>query len=161
MRILLQRVQFGSVEVEGEQIGRIDEGLVALVGFGEGDAESLLLPMAQKLVHLRVFSDTQGKFNYNLLDTADLDTPRGILLVPQFTLYADARRGRRPDFAKALKPQLAAVLFEKFTHIVGQLGVARVATGRFGADMNVTLCNQGPVTILLDSKDVVSNALGD
>lgn len=150
MRILLQRVSSGAVVVDGDTVGQIAAGLVALVGFGAGDSERLLLPMAQKLVQLRIFSDPEGRFNRSLLDCNG-----ELLLVPQFTLYADARRGRRPDFAGALEPQLASALFDQFTQVVKGLGVQRVATGRFGADMKVTLCNDGPVTILLDSKEVL------
>ena len=118
-----------------------------LVGFGHVDGTNVLLPMANKLANLRVFPDEQGRFQYSLLDIEG-----AALLVPQFTLYADTKKGRRPDFTRSMKPETAAGLFEKFVSVVRSSGVRKVESGRFGADMQVELVNDGPVTILVSSE---------
>ncbi|MBX7058515.1 MAG: D-tyrosyl-tRNA(Tyr) deacylase [Leptospirales bacterium] len=149
MRILLQRVTRAEVRVEHESVGAIGRGLLLLVGFGQDDVDAdraLLEKMARKSIGLRIFPDEAGKMNRSLADTGG-----GALLVPQFTLYADARQGKRPAFTAALSPPLAEALFESFVASCRTLASGRVATGRFGAEMQVELVNDGPVTLWLDS----------
>ena len=146
MKILLQKVTRASVRIEDEIVCTIDQGLLLLVGFGHTDDTSALLSMANKVANLRVFPDEQGRFQYSLLDIEG-----AALLVPQFTLYADTRKGRRPDFSQSMKPEVAAELFEEFVSAVRSSGVHKVECGRFGADMQVELVNDGPVTILVGS----------
>lgn len=144
MKVLLQRVSAASVSVAAEVIADIQTGLLLFVGFRHGDGERELEPMAAKVANLRIFPDAQGRFNHSVLDV------RGAaLVVPQFTLYADTRRGRRPDFTSALAPEAADGLFQAFVRAVAGTGVERVEAGRFGADMQVRLVNDGPVTIML------------
>lgn len=145
MRIVVQRVAHASVEVEGRQTGQIGPGLLALVGFTAGDDTSALSWMASRLVGLRVFEDAQGKMNLAVTEVGG-----GILLVPQFTLYGDCSRGRRPSFTAALPPQEAAALFEEFAATVARAGVPPQC-GVFGAHMRVSLLNDGPVTLIIDS----------
>lgn len=149
MRALLQRVTHGSVTVNDEIVGTIGAGLVLLVGTTHGDSEAEAVKLAQKVVHLRIFEDEEGKFNRSLMDVAG-----EILVVSQFTLYADARKGRRPSFTDAARPEQAEPLIEFFAAHLRTLGVPKVATGRFGATMQVAIHNQGPVTIWLDSKEI-------
>lgn len=149
MRVLLQRVSKGSVSVDGSVVGRISHGLVMLVGVGRDDTEADADKLAEKSVHLRIFNDEQGKFNRSLLDVGG-----GALVVSQFTLYADARRGRRPSFTDAASPERAAPLCDYFVNRLRRLGVANVATGTFGAMMAVEVHNDGPVTIWLDTAEL-------
>ncbi|MEX0655567.1 MAG: D-aminoacyl-tRNA deacylase [Phycisphaeraceae bacterium] len=149
MRVLLQRVTQGSVSVDGETVGRIGRGYVLLVGVGEGDTEAEADRLAAKLVHLRLFPDEQGRFDRSLLDVAG-----EALVVSQFTLYGDARKGRRPSFIHAARPEVAEPLVIHFARQLERLGVARVACGRFGAMMDVVIHNDGPVTLWLDSADL-------
>ena len=145
MRIVLQRVTRASVTVEGQVTGEIGPGLVALVAIGREDSPDTAASMAEKIVNLRIFNDEQGKMNRSLLDT------RGaILAVSQFTLYGDARGGRRPSFILAAPPEQGRALYEGFVAALRALGL-RVETGVFQAHMSVDLLNDGPVTILLDS----------
>lgn len=146
MRAVVQRVSRASVSVAGEVVGQIDRGLLVLLGAGEGDGEPDVAYVAGKVVGLRVFEDGQGQMNRSLLQV-DGD----LLVVSQFTLYGDCRKGRRPSFVKALEPERAVQLYELFVRRCTELG-ARVATGRFGAMMDVSLCNDGPVTLLIDSR---------
>lgn len=146
MRALLQRVSYASVVVDGEEVGRVGAGLMVLVGVGQGDEQSDIEVLARKLVNLRIFEDEQGKMNLSLLDTGG-----EALLVSQFTLYADCRKGRRPSFGPAMPPAEASEMFDRFVEEVRGLGVS-VQTGRFGAMMDVSLCNQGPVTIMLETQ---------
>lgn len=148
MRVLLQRVSQGAVEVGGEVVGSIGHGLVLLVGIADGDDRGILAKMARKVAGLRIFSDESGKFNHGLLDVDG-----EALVVSQFTLYADTRRGRRPSFSGAGAPDKAAQMVEAFCRHLREEGVKHVATGQFGAEMRVSLCNEGPVTIWLDSDD--------
>jgi len=150
MRIVLQRVKKASVTVDGKITGEIGKGFLALVGFCETDDDSLLDPMADKMVGLRVFEDSDEKMNLAL---GDVDGD--ILAVSQFTLYADCRKGRRPSFNLAKKPDEANRLYEKFVEICQQKLGKKVQTGIFGADMAVELLNDGPVTIILDSDEIV------
>lgn len=149
MRLLLQRVTYGSVVVEGDIVGEIGVGLVVLVGTTHQDSETEATKLAQKVVNLRIFEDEEGKFNRSLLDVGG-----EVLVVSQFTLYADARKGRRPSFTEAARPEQAEPLITYFTEQLRSLGVPKVATGEFGASMQVTIHNQGPVTIWLDSAEL-------
>jgi D-tyrosyl-tRNA(Tyr) deacylase len=144
MKAVVQRVLDSRVVVDGAVVGEIGAGLMVLVGFGEGDTEALLEPFANKITQLRIFADEEGKFQKSVKDVGG-----GILLVPQFTLYADTSRGRRPGFEGALKPELAKELFEKLISITQNISELKVQYGKFGAHMQVALVNDGPVTILL------------
>jgi D-tyrosyl-tRNA(Tyr) deacylase len=148
VRAVLQRVSRAAVRVDGETIGAIDDGLLVLLGITHGDdyAEAELL--ATKTAALRIFSDDEGRFNRSLLDTGG-----SALVVSQFTLYADLRRGRRPGFEAAARPEVASPLVEAYAAALERLGVT-VARGRFGAKMTVALTNEGPVTIILDTDDL-------
>jgi D-tyrosyl-tRNA(Tyr) deacylase len=146
MRAVIQRVQRASVTVDGEIIGRIAHGLMVLLGVEQDDTEADAQQLADKTVQLRIFDDAEGKMNLSLLEV------RGeVLVVSQFTLLGDCRKGRRPSFIQAAAPELAERLYETYVAAVGVQGV-RVATGRFRAMMQVELVNDGPVTILLDSR---------
>jgi D-aminoacyl-tRNA deacylase len=145
MRLVVQRVSEASVTVENQIVGRIGRGLLILVGVGAGDGPPEVKQCSEKVANLRIFADDEGRFNRSLLDVGG-----EALVVSQFTLYADTRRGRRPGFTDAAPPELAAPLVEAFCDELRRLGVA-VATGRFGASMQVGLVNDGPVTIMLDS----------
>ncbi len=149
MRVLVQRVTEGAVRIAGETVGEIEEGLVLLVGISHEDSLNEVKKMAQKVVHLRIFGDEAGKFNRSLLDVGG-----AALVISQFTLYADARKGRRPSFIHAARPEQAEPLMEAFASELQSLGVPRVATGRFGASMLVEIHNSGPVTIWLDSEEI-------
>jgi D-aminoacyl-tRNA deacylase len=146
MRAVVQRVTRASVRVGEETLGAIEHGLVALVGVAEGDTEADARILAGKIVGLRVFEDEAGKMNLDLPATGG-----ALLAVSQFTLLGDVRKGRRPSFTAAMAPEPARELFERFLALCADRGV-RVATGRFRAEMAVELVNDGPVTILLDTK---------
>jgi D-tyrosyl-tRNA(Tyr) deacylase len=145
MRAILQRVSEASVEVEGRIVGRTGPGLLVLLGVGKSDGAAEATLLAEKTAHLRIFADGAGKFNRSLLDSGG-----GALVISQFTLYADTRKGRRPSFTDAAPPELAAPLVERYCDALRALG-ARVETGIFGAMMRVALVNEGPVTITLDT----------
>lgn len=145
MRAVIQRVTHASVVVEGETVGRIGRGLLVLLGVGQNDTEDDARQIAGKIANMRIFSDQNGKFN---LDLQAVDG--AILLVSQFTLYADTRKGRRPSFIGAAQPEKAEALVMNCAERLRQAGI-QVETGRFGAHMEVSLLNDGPVTILLDS----------
>ena len=147
MRVLLQRVTAGSVQVDGEVTGEINRGFVALVGVTHSDTEAEAEKLAKKTANLRVFSDNDGKMNRSLMDVAG-----GVLVVSQFTLYADARKGRRPSYVQAAQPDIAEPLVRRFAECLAQAGVQPVAHGVFGALMQVAIHNDGPVTIMLDSE---------
>ena len=146
MRVLLQRVTHGSVRVDQKPIAQIGQGVVLLVGIGQGDAAAAVDRMALKITQLRVFRDQTGRLNQSLIDTGG-----GALVVSQFTLYANTRRGRRPSFTEAAPPEAAEPLVDRFASRLSELGVTPVATGVFGASMAVEIHNDGPVTIWLDS----------
>ena len=146
MRALLQRVREARVEVEGAVTGSIGPGLLILVGVAREDSDAAATYLAAKVANLRIFSDAAGKMNLSVLDVAG-----GVLVVSQFTLYGDTRKGRRPSFDQAAPPAEANRLYEAFVAELRRLGVARVETGVFQADMQVHLINDGPVTILCDS----------
>ena len=145
MRTVIQRVSRASVKVKNKIIGRIGRGLVVLLGVGEGDTEKNWQKLAEKIIQMRIFENKGGHFDKSLLDVGG-----EVLVVPQFTLFADTSKGRRPFFGQAAKPGIAEKLFEKFTEILKEKGV-KVEKGQFGAKMEVELVNDGPVTIILDS----------
>lgn len=145
MIALIQRVSEAEVRVEGERIGHIGTGLLALIGVERDDDERNVARMLERLLGYRVFPDEAGRMNRSLTDIGG-----GLLLVPQFTLAADTRKGTRPDFSNAASPQLAQMLFDALVQGASQVH-AHVACGRFGADMAVALVNQGPVTFRLDA----------
>jgi D-aminoacyl-tRNA deacylase len=147
MRALLQRVSHASVTVDEKIVGNIGQGLLILLGIGQDDSETQVKSLADKIVHLRIFGDDQGKMNRSLLDIGG-----EALVISQFTLYADMRRGRRPSFTDAAPPNLAEPLFERFKEALASYGV-KVAGGVFGAYMKIDLRNEGPVTLWLDSKE--------
>lgn len=146
MRAVIQRTIRSSVTSEGTETGRIGEGLTVLLGVGRDDDEKDVVYTADKILNLRIFEDEEGKMNQSLLQTGG-----EMLVVSQFTLYGDARHGRRPSFTAAAPPDSANRLYEEFVQYVEKQGV-RVATGIFQTEMVVSLDNHGPVTILLDSK---------
>ena len=146
MRAVVQRVSRASVQVDGQEIGEIAHGLVALLGVAEGDKVEDAEYLAQKVVELRVFEDDAGKMNRSLSDVGG-----SVLAISQFTLLADCRKGRRPSFTDAARPEEAQPLFEHFVAVVRSRGIP-VETGRFAAHMQVELVNDGPVTLLLDSR---------
>jgi D-tyrosyl-tRNA(Tyr) deacylase len=147
VKALLQRVSQASVSVAGEEVGRIGRGLVVLLGVAGGDEEKDAQYLMQKIVNLRIFTDAQDKFNLSALDING-----ELLLVSQFTLLADARKGRRPSFEKAAPPAIAEKLYNYCVELARQSGL-KVATGRFQEHMQVEIRNDGPVTILLDSRE--------
>jgi D-tyrosyl-tRNA(Tyr) deacylase len=147
MKVVLQRVSEARVTVEGEVVGTIGNGLLLLVGVGQEDGESDLIWMADKLAGLRIFEDEAGKMNLSVEDVQG-----AILSVSQFTLYGDCRKGKRPNFMAAAKPELAESLYNQFNDRLRTRGLT-VETGRFGAMMDVSLVNDGPVTLILDSRN--------
>jgi D-tyrosyl-tRNA(Tyr) deacylase len=147
MRALIQRVRHASVKVDNEVLGEIGPGLVVLIGVGGGDTEAQARLLAQKIANLRIFADADSKFNLSALDVA-----AEMLVISQFTLFADTRKGRRPSFTDAARPELAEPLVKRFCAELRALGV-RVAEGQFGAMMLVEIHNDGPVTIWLDTAE--------
>ncbi|WP_301859829.1 D-aminoacyl-tRNA deacylase [uncultured Megasphaera sp.] len=146
MRAVVQRTRSSSVTSNGVETGRIGPGLTVLLGIAADDTEQDVQYMADKITHLRIFEDEQDKMNCSLLDVGG-----DMLVISQFTLYGDARHGRRPSFTQAAPPAMAEPLYERFVQAVEKQGI-HVGTGRFRTEMVVTLENHGPVTILLDSK---------
>lgn len=149
MRAVVQRVKFASVKVDEKTIGKIDSGFLVLLGVGEDDDEKDLEYIYKKVTGLRVFEDENSQMNLSLEDVDG-----AILVVSQFTLYGDARKGRRPSFVKAAKGEKARSMYEEFIQRAKSDGF-KVETGEFGADMKVELLNDGPVTILLDSSKIL------
>lgn len=147
MRIVLQRVLSANVDVNGKTVAKIGKGLLLLVGITHDDNESDAKYLAEKCNNLRIFEDEEGKMNI-----AACDISAEILAVSQFTLHADTRRGRRPSFIKAARPEQSLPLFDRFVELLAESGL-KVVKGEFGAFMKVTLINDGPVTIILDSKE--------
>lgn len=145
MRALLQRVSTATVTIDEQVVGQIDYGLLILLGVGQNDSETEIKNMVHKIVHMRIFGDDEGKMNRSLLDINGK-----ALVVSQFTLYADVRKGRRPSFTAAASPDLAEPLVERFKDAISTYGI-QVEGGVFGAHMEVELLNDGPVTIWLDS----------
>ena len=146
MRVVLQRVSHASVTVEEKVIGKIQRGFLLLVGVTHDDAKEDMEYLVRKIVQMRIFEDEEGKLNRSIQDIGG-----EILSVSQFTLYADTKKGNRPSFSKAAPGDVALEMFEQFNGLLRDTGIP-VETGQFGADMKVELLNDGPVTILLDSK---------
>lgn len=149
MRAVLQRVRQGRVRVNGKTVGEIGPGYVILLGVTHTDGPADVKKLAEKTVHLRVFEDDQGKMNRSALDTGG-----EMLVISQFTLFADAKKGRRPSFTRAAPPEIAEPLVAQFAAYLQKLGVKKVATGVFGAEMLVHIENDGPVTIILDTAEL-------
>lgn len=147
MKVVIQRVLEASVEVDNEVIGRTGNGYLLLVGITDGDDKNLVSKVASKIVDLRIFEDSDGKMNLGLKEVGG-----SILSISQFTLYADTKKGRRPSFSLAAKPEIASPLFDYFNECLKELDV-KVETGKFGAEMKVSLINDGPVTIIIDTKE--------
>lgn len=147
MRALVQRVSHASVTIDGRIHGQIGQGFLVLLGITDGDTVDDAVYLADKTVKMRVFTDENDKMNRSLADVGG-----GLLIVSQFTLYGDCRKGRRPGFSDAADPAVAEKLYERFVELMKQQNVAKVQTGRFGADMKVKIFNDGPVTFLLESR---------
>lgn len=148
MRVVLQRVKHAKVAVDDKIVGNIGKGYLLLVGITHDDSEEIVQKMAKKCVDLRIFEDQEGKMNRSIEDVQG-----SILSISQFTLYADCKKGRRPGFSEAARPEKANPLYEFFNQIIEQANI-HVEKGIFGADMKVELLNDGPVTIILDSNDI-------
>ncbi|RUM28376.1 MAG: D-tyrosyl-tRNA(Tyr) deacylase [Aquifex sp.] len=148
MRAVVQRVKKSWVEVDGKIVGSINEGLNVLLGVGKGDTEEDVEKLAKKILNLRIFEDERGKFQYSVLDVKG-----ELLVISQFTLYANVKKGRRPSFEEAEEPKRAKELYEKFVEKLRESGL-KVETGIFGAMMDVFIENWGPVTIIIDSREI-------
>ena len=148
MRFVIQRVQHASVTIDGETVGKINKGFMVLVGIAQSDTSEIADKMVKKMCQLRIFEDSEGKTNLSL---ADVDGE--LLLISQFTLYADCHKGNRPSFIYAGKPDMASPLYE---YIIAEAGkyCSKIERGVFGADMKVELLNDGPFTVILDSEDL-------
>ena len=147
MRLVIQRSKEASVTVSNKIVGQINSGLVILVGFTDGDNETVIDKMISKVINLRIFDDENGVMNRSLIDVAG-----SILSISQFTLYADTRKGRRPSYIKALRGEDATILYDKWNENLRKTGI-NIETGIFGADMKVSLINDGPITIFMDSEE--------
>jgi D-tyrosyl-tRNA(Tyr) deacylase len=148
MRIVLQRVLEASVKIEGQINGRIDEGLLILLGIETDDTSEDIDWLLGKILQMRIFSDAEGKMNKSLLDKKG-----ELLIISQFTLHASTKKGNRPGFTRAARPEIAVPLYEEFITKANLQNPGKVQTGIFGADMKVSLTNDGPVTIVIDSKN--------
>jgi D-tyrosyl-tRNA(Tyr) deacylase len=148
MKVVVQRVSFASVKVDGNIIGAIDKGFLLLVGITHSDDEKIVEKVANKIINMRIFEDENQKMNKSLLDVDG-----AILSISQFTLYADCKKGNRPGFTNAAKPDAANALYEYFNELLSKQ-ITKVESGEFGADMKVELLNDGPVTIVLDSEEL-------
>ena len=148
MRVVLQSVKYASCTIDGVVTGKIDQGLMLLVGICNSDTKEILEKVAKKCVELRIFEDENGKMNLGLKDIQGK-----ILSISQFTLYADCKKGRRPGFTNAARPEMASPMYDQFNEILRSYDV-QVETGVFGADMKIELLNDGPVTIILDSEEL-------
>jgi D-tyrosyl-tRNA(Tyr) deacylase len=155
VKVVLQRVSQAAVRVNGEVVGGIGSGLLLLVGIGQEDEEADLAWMADKVAGLRIFEDDAGKMNRSVSDVNG-----SVLSVSQFTLYGDCRKGRRPNFMAAARPETASALYDRFNGLLRARGLP-VETGRFGAMMDVSLVNDGPVTLILESPGDTSNRPGE
>jgi len=147
MRAVVQRVTNADVKIDGRVNGKIDDGLLVLLGVGNGDTEEDMKYIADKIIKLRIFSDENDKINLSLEDVGG-----SMLVISQFTLYGDCSHGRRPYFGNAMEPVSANEMYEKFVAYIRKQGI-HIETGEFGADMKVSLTNDGPVTIILESKN--------
>ena len=149
MKLVIQRVKHASCTIDNKITGQIEKGYMVLVGFGEGDNEEVVEKLANKLAKLRIFEDNQEKMNLSIYDVEG-----DILSISQFTLYADSKKGNRPSFVNALEPNKASKLYDYFNEYLRSLNL-KVETGIFGADMKIELLNDGPVTIIMDSKELL------
>ena len=147
MRAVVQRVTNADVKIDGRVNGKIDDGLLVLLGVGNGDTEEDMKYIADKIIKLRIFSDENDKMNLSLEDVGG-----SMLVISQFSLYGDCSHGRRPYFGNAMEPVSANEMYEKFVAYIREQGI-HTETGEFGADMKVSLTNDGPVTIILESKN--------
>ena len=147
MRVVVQRVSQSNVKISGEIIGEINEGLMVLVSFVDEDNDTDLGWMTKKIINLRIFNDDEGKMNRSVQDIGG-----DILLISQFTLHGSTKKGNRPSFIKAAKPDFANVMYERFIKVLEQSLGKEIQTGEFGGDMKVSLINDGPTTIIVDSK---------
>jgi len=147
MRVVIQRVSEAAVKIDGTIVGEISKGLVVLLGIAQEDTEQDALYLIQKLINLRIFSDADGKMNLSVQDCGG-----ELLVVSQFTLYADTKKGNRPSYIRAARPEQAIPLYEFFLQELQKQFIGPIQTGQFGADMKVSLINDGPVTIIIDSR---------
>jgi D-tyrosyl-tRNA(Tyr) deacylase len=147
MRVVIQRVSEAAVKIDGTIVGEISKGLVVLLGIAQEDTEQDALYLIQKLINLRIFSDADGKMNLSVQDCGG-----ELLVVSQFTLYADTKKGNRPSYIRAARPEQAIPLYEFFLQELQKQFQGPIQTGQFGADMKVSLINDGPVTIIMDSR---------
>lgn len=147
MRVVIQRVSEAAVKIDGTIVGEISKGLVVLLGIAQEDTEQDALYLIQKLINLRIFSDADGKMNLSVQDCGG-----ELLVVSQFTLYADTKKGNRPSYIRAARPEHAIPLYEFFLQELQKQFQGPIQTGQFGADMKVSLINDGPVTIIMDSR---------
>jgi D-aminoacyl-tRNA deacylase len=150
MKIVLQRVTEATVKVNNEIVGAINTGLLVLLGIEDADTQEDIDWLCNKLIHLRIFNDEQGVMNYSLLDVDG-----EILVISQFTLMASTKKGNRPSYINASKPEKALQVYNQFLTHLSCTFAGKIATGIFGADMKVSLCNDGPVTIIIDSKNKI------
>ena len=148
MRVVIQRVSKASVVINSNEICNINNGLLILLGIELKDSDEDIVWLTKKIINLRIFSDENGKMNHSITDVSG-----EIIVVSQFTLHAKTKKGNRPSYINAAKPELAIPLYEKFTDFLRKESGLNVYTGKFGADMKVSLINDGPVTIILDSKE--------
>lgn len=148
MRALIQRVSSAKVVIEDDISGQIGQGILVLLGITHDDSDKDIDWLIRKITQLRIFSDEEGKMNLSVQDVQG-----GLLVISQFTLYADSKKGNRPSYTKSAPPATAIPLYEAFLHNLRQTFAGKVETGKFGADMKVSLLNDGPVTIMLDSKE--------
>ena len=148
MRVVIQRVSEAAVKIEGSIVGQIEQGLLVLLGIEHDDTQKDADYLLQKLINLRIFSDTDGKMNLSVQEVNG-----GILVVSQFTLHAATKKGNRPSYIRAARPEQAIPLYEYFLAALQQQFTGKIQTGQFGADMKVSLVNDGPVTIFMDSKN--------
>ena len=148
MRVVVQRVSQSNVKVSGEVIGEIKEGLMVLVSFVDEDNDTDLGWMTKKIINLRIFNDDEGKMNRSVQDVGG-----DILLISQFTLHGSIKKGNRPSFIKAAKPDFANVMYERFIKVLEQTLGKEIQTGEFGGDMKVSLINDGPTTMIIDSRN--------
>ena len=148
MKAVIQRVSEASVSISGRVTGKVENGFLILLGVCEGDSEEDAEILAKKTANLRIFEDDDGKMNYSLIDKN-----YGVLVISQFTLCADCKKGNRPSFIKAAKPDIAIPLYELYMEKLKENGVQSVEHGEFGADMKVSLINDGPVTIIYDTQE--------
>ena len=154
MRVIVQRCSRAEVRIEGAVVGEIKRGFVLLVGISDSDSKAEVELLAKKVAQLRVFEDAAGKMNLALKEVEG-----AILSISQFTLYADCRKGNRPSFIRAARPELAEPLYNYFNHLLREQYAMQVETGCFGADMKVDFVNDGPVTIILDSSAILADSM--